>query len=254
MSQSRTPNFLGSGETLGPNQDLYHQGYVLSFGSDENLVIGNLSARQDAWRLNITCESPHLTMQTDGNLVIQSGGTGSPVWASNTHNNPGAFLQLERSALVIYRAGSPFGRDSQPENPIYVLWTSYSGSRTSNSNDSPSRGSSDRVQTILAEHNKYRVEVGVLPLQWSDNLAASAQQWANHLAATGKLEHSRAGENLAQGSSGAFSVTQLVDMWAVKSSFSAKILSPMSLVPGIGQMWVTILKLFGKIQQKLAVG
>ena len=74
----------------------------------------------------------------------------------------------------------------------------------------------------MAEHNKYRVEVGVLPLQWSDNLAASVQQWANHSAATGKLEHSRAGENLAQGSTGAFSVTQLVDMWGGEKQFFRK--------------------------------
>ena len=30
---------------------------------------------------------------------------------------------------------------------------------------------------ILAEHNKYRAEVGVPPLKWSDNLAEGAQRW-----------------------------------------------------------------------------
>jgi uncharacterized protein YkwD len=68
------------------------------------------------------------------------------------------------------------------------------------------------AQEILNAHNAYRSQVGVPPLQWSDNLAASAQQWANQLAATGTFEHSGAGEKLAQGSTGSFSVTQLVDM------------------------------------------
>ncbi|MDF5711941.1 MAG: CAP family protein [Nostoc sp. S4] len=70
-----------------------------------------------------------------------------------------------------------------------------------------------KIKAILAEHNKYRAEVGVPPLQWSENLAASAQKWANHLAATGTFEHSGAGENLASGTAGAYSVTQLIDLW-----------------------------------------
>lgn len=75
------------------------------------------------------------------------------------------------------------------------------------------------VQEILDAHNRYRAEVGVPPLQWSDSLAASAQQWADHLAATGAFEHSRSGENLAQGSTGGFSVTQLVDMWGSEKQY-----------------------------------
>jgi uncharacterized protein YkwD len=73
-----------------------------------------------------------------------------------------------------------------------------------------------RVDGILAAHNKYRAEVGVPPLRWSNSLANSAQQWANYLAATGKFEHSNnrngCGENLAKGSAG-YSLTNLVDLW-----------------------------------------
>jgi Cysteine-rich secretory protein family/Beta/Gamma crystallin len=75
------------------------------------------------------------------------------------------------------------------------------------------------AQEILNAHNSYRSEVGVSHLQWSDSLAASAQQWANQLAATGSFEHSQAGENLAQGSTGGFSVTQLVDMWGSEKQY-----------------------------------
>jgi uncharacterized protein YkwD len=75
---------------------------------------------------------------------------------------------------------------------------------------SPSGGTN---QEVLDAHNRCRAEVSVAPLQWSDSLAASAQQWADHLAATGTFEHSHSGENLAQGTTGAYSVTQLFGMW-----------------------------------------
>ncbi|MCA1991366.1 MAG: CAP domain-containing protein, partial [Coleofasciculus sp. S288] len=75
---------------------------------------------------------------------------------------------------------------------------------------------------ILAAHNKYRREVGVPPLKWSDSLASSAQKWAEHLASIETLEHSSAnyGENLWAGSPGLFSQTQMVDDWgSEKDSF-----------------------------------
>ncbi len=72
-------------------------------------------------------------------------------------------------------------------------------------------------QEILAAHNKYRQEVGVPDLTWSPTLAAHAQAWADQLASTGKFEHSTdphgEGENLAKGTAGSYSATQLVDMW-----------------------------------------
>ena len=75
------------------------------------------------------------------------------------------------------------------------------------------------TEEILNAHNNYRAEVGVPPLQWSENLAASAQQWAKQLAQTGTFEHSQAGENLAQGTTNAFSVTQLVDTWGGEKQY-----------------------------------
>jgi len=94
--------------------------------------------------------------------------------------------------------------------------------------------SPQQVQEILAAHNRYRAAVGVPALQWSDNLAAGAQQWAYYLASTGQLHHSDSrrrhpadgtpgvGENLlrvlraalAPGSGLAvYTVAQLVDIW-----------------------------------------
>jgi hypothetical protein len=46
------------------------------------------------------------------------------------------------------------------------------------------------AQTALDFHNKVRKDVGVPPLQWSTELSAFAQLWANKLASDGcKLEH-----------------------------------------------------------------
>jgi pathogenesis-related protein 1 len=38
------------------------------------------------------------------------------------------------------------------------------------------------AQALLAEHNRYRAEVGAPALVWDDQLAAYSQQWANQLA------------------------------------------------------------------------
>ncbi|PSB45527.1 SCP-like extracellular [Cyanosarcina cf. burmensis CCALA 770] len=77
-------------------------------------------------------------------------------------------------------------------------------------------------QEILAAHNRDRTEVGAPPLRWSNNLANSAGQWANHLAATGKFEHSGTngmGENLWMGTSGHYSFTSMVDSWGNEKQY-----------------------------------
>ena len=44
-------------------------------------------------------------------------------------------------------------------------------------------------KAMLEAHNAIRARVGVPPLVWSDQLAEVAQDWANHLIATGGLSH-----------------------------------------------------------------
>jgi hypothetical protein len=60
--------------------------------------------------------------------------------------------------------------------------------------------SAEDIAAILAAHNQCRAavkEVQLPPLAWSDDLAAEAQAWANHLASdVGKLVHHDGGENL----------------------------------------------------------
>jgi hypothetical protein len=79
--------------------------------------------------------------------------------------------------------------------------------------------SGDFQQRVLSAQNLERDNVGVQPLRWNASLAADAQQWADHLAQTGRFEHApenhRApeGENLWAGTRGYFSPEAMVDAW-----------------------------------------
>ncbi|KAL0958753.1 hypothetical protein HGRIS_014077 [Hohenbuehelia grisea] len=66
----------------------------------------------------------------------------------------------------------------------------------------------------LAAHNSYRKSRGAKSLAWSDDLAASAQKWANRCV----FEHSRGavgdyGENLVYSSAPNFSIEYGIKMW-----------------------------------------
>ncbi|BAY09012.1 CAP domain-containing protein [Calothrix sp. NIES-2098] len=208
---------LFPGQSLYPGQSLQSNNSLHTFimQSDGNVVLYDRNS-QPLWATNTWGIQPReLIMQTDGNLVLYDT-SGSPRWASNTWNNPGAFFNIQDDGnLVVYRAGS------QTETADNALWASGSNDIWESGGQGGQGGQNAQIQEMLAAHNRYRAEVGIPPLQWSDNLAASAQQWANHLAGTGTFEHSHngSGENLAQGSTGFFSVTKLVDMWGDEKQY-----------------------------------
>ena len=196
---------LFPGQSLLPGQSLKSDNmlHTLIMQTDGNAVLYN-SQSQPLWSTNTggLIEPRDFIMQTDGNLVLYDT-SGQPHWASKTEGNPSAFLNVQDDGnLVVYRAGSA----TQTANN--ALWAA-------GSNDA----GGDQIQAILAAHNSYRSQVGVPPLQWSTSLAASAQDWANHLAATGPLVHSGSGENLAEATAGALSVTQLADMWGNEKQY-----------------------------------
>lgn len=74
-------------------------------------------------------------------------------------------------------------------------------------------------QRLLAAHNRERATLALPPMRWDAGLAASAQRWADHLAATGRFEHapeSRTepqGENLWAGTRGYYSPEAMVEGW-----------------------------------------
>jgi hypothetical protein len=198
---------LFPGQSLQPGQTLQsdNQLHTLIMQSDGNVVLYN-SASRPLWWTNTgggLIDPRDFIMQNDGNLVLYDT-SGQPHWDSNTWGNPGAFLDVQDDGnLVVYRAGSA------TETANNALWEA-------GSNDAPS----DQNQAILAAHNSYRAQVGVPPLQWSDSLAASAQNWANYLATIGTLqEPGVGGVNLADATAGTLSVTQLVGLWGNEQQY-----------------------------------
>src|SRR5258708_9551485 len=73
---------------------------------------------------------------------------------------------------------------------------------------------------MLVAQNAVRASVGVPPLEWSGQLAARAQDWADSLLARRRLSHradSPYGENLFGISGAAASPSMVVDNWARES-------------------------------------
>ena len=69
----------------------------------------------------------------------------------------------------------------------------------------------DISSEVLSAHNALRAKHGVPPLKWSASLAKTAQSYADQCV----FEHSSTsnGENLAQGTTGGYSVTDFVNDW-----------------------------------------
>jgi hypothetical protein len=114
--------------------------------------------------------------------------------------------------LVVYRAGTQY---ETAENALWAAGSNAGLGAVAPSGSAGSGAANGQVQEILDAHNRYRAEVGLAPLQWSEGLAASAQQWAEQLAAAGAFQHSDNGfgENIAQGATGYTSIAQLIGLW-----------------------------------------
>ncbi|TAL39851.1 MAG: SCP-like extracellular [Spirochaetes bacterium] len=83
-------------------------------------------------------------------------------------------------------------------------------------------GDKEAIAEVLAAHNRYRAELGLPALAWSDTLAQHAKAWAKELAKKGSLVHATGtgeGENLWMGTSGYFSFTQMVDGWGGEKKY-----------------------------------
>lgn len=74
---------------------------------------------------------------------------------------------------------------------------------------------------LLDSHNHYRQELNLPPLTWSDELASSAREWADQLAASKSFRHSttKHGENLWMGTAGAYTQKDMVDSWGSEKQY-----------------------------------
>lgn len=82
---------------------------------------------------------------------------------------------------------------------------------------------SDLDRRVLAAHNRERAAIGVPPLRWDEGLATDARQWADHLSASGRFEHSPdapgaepQGENLWEGTRGYYTPEAMVGLWVAE--------------------------------------
>ena len=79
---------------------------------------------------------------------------------------------------------------------------------------------------LLAAHNRERSGLGLQPLAWDAALAKDAAVWAQHLAASGGIEHEEEtgdaetseGENLWQGTKGAYAPEAMVGLWIAEKA------------------------------------
>ncbi len=78
------------------------------------------------------------------------------------------------------------------------------------------KATQEEIKIILDRHNFWRQEVGVGPLEWSDELASDAYKWARELKKRCKFYHSKMGhgENLWKGTTGFYTVADAIDSWA----------------------------------------
>jgi pathogenesis-related protein 1 len=69
---------------------------------------------------------------------------------------------------------------------------------------------------FLKEHNRIRAKLGILPLMWSERMAAFAKEWALTLVVRSQFNHSegRYGENLYEMRGGKSSPARVVEAWA----------------------------------------
>jgi len=83
----------------------------------------------------------------------------------------------------------------------------------------------DFSSDCISVHNDYRIPLGLPEMKWSDDLAKSAQKWADHLAATNSFQHSHTegqGENIAWATIGYSTIEQYVDGWAEEEQYFIK--------------------------------
>lgn len=106
-----------------------------------------------------------------------------------------------------------------------------------------SRLTPQEAQQIVVLHNTMRAEVAVAPLRWSEEVAAYAQQWADHLASTRcGMEHrprsgkwrQEYGENLFIGTVGYYGISDAVRAWAREQSSYRGGAAPASRFAGVG--------------------
>jgi hypothetical protein len=117
----RAAGGLASGQTLNPNESVWAGGYQLTYQSDGNLVLS--SGGTPLWNSGTHNTSPgFVAMQSDGNLVVYDSGS-NPVWWSGTGEHPGAILDIENGDMAIRRPSEYSYWSQRGGYPVW--WSSF---------------------------------------------------------------------------------------------------------------------------------
>ncbi|MEM9283439.1 MAG: CAP domain-containing protein [Verrucomicrobiota bacterium] len=175
--------------------------------------------------------TPTQSPNPSGNLSIVSQGgqprptLGQQLWdfveretgVRVTTNQPPGSVVAPNGGLPPQSTPSPATQVS-PSNPVPSVTSLATNSTISAITQTGSKLSPQDAQALVDYHNRVRQEVGVGGVTWNPQIAAFAQEWADELARRGEFKHrprneQRYGENLAGGTTGAFTVITGANMW-----------------------------------------
>ncbi|KAK2470907.1 hypothetical protein H9L39_17138 [Fusarium oxysporum f. sp. albedinis] len=116
---------------------------------------------------------------------------------------------------------------AQPATAQFVKEPKHAPNQDSSSDLGPSYGLSTDQEKAIHLHNEARKAVGNDPLSWNDTLASGAQEWADHLASKGLLQHSQGddGENLYMGTSDSPYSAAVMAFLAEDSQYNGEVIS-----------------------------
>lgn len=138
---------------------------------------------------------------------------------------PNPVPRVQRAAMVLNRFKSILGLFALSScTAVPPAHYTYGGAPVALRVASVPMSGGQFASIMLQSHNAERAAVGVPPLLWDDQMAASAASYARELAATGNLRHSPRstrpgqGENWWRGARGAFPPHVMVGSWASEKS------------------------------------
>lgn len=148
--------------------------------------------------------------------------------------------------VVVKQGTAYFNIEDLQEFVANLSEKSTISSNTSNNSNTSSVQSGNLTKEQIAEfikvHNKYRAEVNSDPISWSDELAAYAQAWGDHLADIGcELDHrpysgewaQKYGENLFWSSGSMATPASAVESWAEeKPDYDGGVMNNKNFVAG----------------------
>lgn len=79
----------------------------------------------------------------------------------------------------------------------------------------------NRLMQFVDLHNEERASLGLNDLQWSDELAGQAQQWANAMAFKDQASHSGSGygENIWFGDNNSATIEEMFELWLSEKQY-----------------------------------